>query len=141
MRLLPGRPNHDRGGAAAGETESNRRRHRSANGWESLPMRDLHAHSRRDSSRRRTRGPGRWQVKTEKRTQPRGARSSNNLDRRSFLKSSLLAGGGLVLGFYASKNSALAAEVGQLTAATLKDFSPSAFLRISPEGVVTIIAH
>src|SRR5436189_5645053 len=69
------------------------------------------------------------------------SRPANNMDRRGFLKSSLLAGGGLLLGFYTSKTSSQAAEVGQPTTATLKDFSPSAFLRISPDGAVTIVAH
>ena len=63
------------------------------------------------------------------------------LDRRGFFRVSALAGGGLLLGLYAKNSSAFAAEVGQPTDATLGDFSPNAFLRISPDGTVTIVAH
>ncbi len=63
------------------------------------------------------------------------------LDRRGFFRVSALAGGGLLLGLYAKHTSALAAEVGQPTDATLGDFSPNAFLRIAPDGTVTIVAH
>ena len=63
------------------------------------------------------------------------------LDRRGFLKFSALAGGGLLLGYYLKSGDLAAAEVGQPTAATLGDFAPNAFIRISPSGEVTIIAH
>ncbi|MES2474342.1 MAG: molybdopterin cofactor-binding domain-containing protein [Verrucomicrobiota bacterium] len=60
------------------------------------------------------------------------------MDRRAFLSLSALTGGGLLLGIRAS---ASAAEVGQPTDATLAEFSPNAFVRISPDGTVTIVAH
>jgi isoquinoline 1-oxidoreductase beta subunit len=63
------------------------------------------------------------------------------MDRRSFLKLSALAGGGLLLGCYFKGGSLQAAEVGKPTAETLREFAPNPFVRISPNGVVTIIAH
>jgi isoquinoline 1-oxidoreductase beta subunit len=63
------------------------------------------------------------------------------LSRRSFLKFSALAGGGLLLGLYSKSSLLNAAEVGRPTPATLGDFSPNLFVRISPDGTVTIICH
>jgi isoquinoline 1-oxidoreductase subunit beta len=54
---------------------------------------------------------------------------NTNLDRRNFFRISALAGGGFLLGSW----NAEAAEV----AAT---FSPNAFIRITPEGLVTILS-
>ena len=59
------------------------------------------------------------------------------MDRRSFLRVSGLAGGGLLLGLYLKTNSrAFAATGGEPAGA----FTPNAFIRITPDGVVTIIA-
>jgi isoquinoline 1-oxidoreductase beta subunit len=59
------------------------------------------------------------------------------LDRRGFLGLSLFTGGGLLLGLHTNA----ADEVGQPTEATLGEFSPNAFLRISPDNTVTIVSH
>jgi isoquinoline 1-oxidoreductase subunit beta len=63
--------------------------------------------------------------------------SSRSLDRRSFLKLTALAGGGIAFGLYVSSLPAALAEV---TSASATEFTPNAFIRISPQGVVTIIA-
>ncbi|WP_035611811.1 molybdopterin cofactor-binding domain-containing protein [Haloferula sp. BvORR071] len=67
--------------------------------------------------------------------------SPTALDRRSFLSLSALTGGGFLLGFYAGISSSGGAELGQPTDTSLGEFSPNAFLRISPDGTVTIVAH
>lgn len=65
------------------------------------------------------------------------------LDRRSFLRLSAVAGGGLVLGFYLDSVSSLAAaEVTHASASPVTgEFAPNAFIRIAPDGAVTIFAH
>ena len=63
-------------------------------------------------------------------------------NRRGFLRASSLAGGGLLLGYYLTDVSGLgAAEVGQPVAAAIDDFALNPFVRIAPDGTVTIIAH
>jgi len=61
------------------------------------------------------------------------------LSRRSFLKLSALAGGGLLLGFRPDRLDA--AGIARPTAATLGDFEPNLFVRISRDGTVSIICH
>ncbi len=66
------------------------------------------------------------------------------MDRRSFLRLSAVAGGGLVLGFYLDAVPGLgAAEMTNASASTAAagTFAPNAFIRIAPEGAVTIFAH
>lgn len=67
---------------------------------------------------------------------------SQSVDRRGFLKISALAGGGLMLGFYLkSAGRAFGADVTE--AATLSadgEFVPNAFIRIAPDGAVTIVS-
>jgi isoquinoline 1-oxidoreductase subunit beta len=63
------------------------------------------------------------------------------LDRRSFLKFSALAGGGLVLGFYLkSAGSAFGQVAKPSTKLVDGNFIPNAFIRIAPDGKVTIMA-
>ena len=63
---------------------------------------------------------------------------SSTLDRRAFLKASALAGGGLLVGTYLRFGTESAfAESAPATAA---DFTPNAFITISPSGAVTIVA-
>src|SRR5688572_21573553 len=62
------------------------------------------------------------------------------VDRRQFLRVSAIAGGGLLLGTFLDVSSAgelLAAGTPRRPAA---DFTPNAFIRLSPDGSVTIIA-
>ena len=58
------------------------------------------------------------------------------MDRRSFLHVSALAGGGLLVGFYLKPE--LAAQTGPPPAPPL---SPNAFIRIQPDGKVVITAQ
>jgi isoquinoline 1-oxidoreductase beta subunit len=57
-----------------------------------------------------------------------------NLDRRSFLKVTALSGGAFALGLY-SQLPAVAQEPGKPPA-----FAPQAFIRINPDGTVTVLA-
>ena len=54
------------------------------------------------------------------------------IPRRSFIKLTGLAGGGLVLAFQLGESNALAAQAGSST------FAPNAFVRISPDGSILI---
>lgn len=64
---------------------------------------------------------------------------SQPLARRDFLKFSGLAGGGLVLGFYLKSSGATsAAEI--VKPAAGMEFKPSAFIRITPDSVVTLVS-
>ena len=58
------------------------------------------------------------------------------VDRRSFLRVTAIAGGGLMLGTYLDSLGA-AEAFAQGPAA---DFAPNAYIRITPEGIVTIVA-
>src|SRR5688572_29742767 len=57
------------------------------------------------------------------------------VSRRSFLRVTALAGGGLLLGTYVD----LLDAAGVLTDRAI-DFTPNAFIRITPDGIVTIVA-
>jgi isoquinoline 1-oxidoreductase beta subunit len=59
------------------------------------------------------------------------------IDRRHFIKVSALAGGGLLIGTYVRLGELGAAEP---LAAPAADFTPNAFISISPSGAVSIIA-
>ncbi|HYP16693.1 MAG TPA: xanthine dehydrogenase family protein molybdopterin-binding subunit, partial [Opitutus sp.] len=68
---------------------------------------------------------------------------SQPIDRRSFLKLSALASGSLMLGFYLrSAGRVLGAEpiVNASAENAALTFAPNAYLRISPEGIVTLIS-
>jgi isoquinoline 1-oxidoreductase beta subunit len=60
------------------------------------------------------------------------------VDRRSFLRVTALAGGGMLLGSYLEAAGSL--EAAAVTAQTGADFTPNAFIRITPDGVITIMA-
>ena len=60
------------------------------------------------------------------------------VDRRSFLRVSALAGGGLLLGTYVRLGESAEAFAATLTPAS--EFAPNAFIRMTPDGIVTIIA-
>src|ERR1700684_2018085 len=57
--------------------------------------------------------------------------------RRSFLRLTAIAGGGVMLAFYGKPEKALAQAPGAQPPAPL---SPSAFIKVAPDGIVTIMA-
>ncbi|MBC8089821.1 MAG: xanthine dehydrogenase family protein molybdopterin-binding subunit [Phycisphaerae bacterium] len=63
---------------------------------------------------------------------------SPNVDRRSFIKVSALAGGGLVVGSYFTFGSATA--LAESAPATALDFAPNVFVSIAANGAVTLVA-
>ncbi|HYD84248.1 MAG TPA: xanthine dehydrogenase family protein molybdopterin-binding subunit [Opitutus sp.] len=68
---------------------------------------------------------------------------SQPLDRRSFLKISSIASGGLMLAFYLRSGSDLLGAdsiVNVSTDVPTGDFIPGAYIRISPTGVVTLVS-
>ena len=61
------------------------------------------------------------------------------MDRRSFLRLSGITGGGLVLGLYLRGESTAEAQIRKTSAAD-QGFAPNAFVRIAPDGTVSIWA-
>ena len=66
--------------------------------------------------------------------------STPPLDRRDFLRVSGLAGGAFMLGFYLSKGADSATAAETIGASATGDFSPNAFIKISADGTVTLVA-
>jgi isoquinoline 1-oxidoreductase beta subunit len=64
-----------------------------------------------------------------------GKAATQTFDRRSFLKLSGMAGGGLVLGFYMGDSNVALANV-DIKAA----FAPNAYVKIGTDGIVTLFA-
>jgi isoquinoline 1-oxidoreductase beta subunit len=62
--------------------------------------------------------------------------SITSVDRRSFLRVSALAGGGLLLGSYAK----IADAAEGWASGSVAEFSPNVYIRLMPDGMVTIIA-
>jgi isoquinoline 1-oxidoreductase beta subunit len=70
--------------------------------------------------------------------------TTQRVDRRSFLRVTALAGGGIMFGSYLDLFGASDASAATLAApasgAAAGDFAPNAFIRLTPDGIVTIIA-
>jgi len=62
------------------------------------------------------------------------------IDRRSFLKVSSLAGGGVLIACHVRPALAAAFTSGQAAAAPAQAFEAMAFIRVAPDGIVTIIS-
>jgi isoquinoline 1-oxidoreductase subunit beta len=62
-----------------------------------------------------------------------------SLDRRSFIRVSALAGGGMLLAYFADPVEKVLAQAAP-AAPPAQNFVPSAFVRITPDGVITITA-
>lgn len=60
--------------------------------------------------------------------------------RRSFIRKSALAGGGLVLGICLQATGKALGQIAKSPGAPAGDFIPNAFIRISPEGAVTLVS-
>jgi len=65
---------------------------------------------------------------------------SRQIDRRGFLRVSAIAGGGILIATYVPELEARAALLTGKRSRTRADFTPNAFIRITPDGVVTIMA-
>jgi len=65
---------------------------------------------------------------------------ASSLDRRRFLKVTALAGGGLVVGAFFPWVDSLAGAETSPPAGPAPDFAPNVFIRIAPDGAVTLIA-
>src|SRR6478736_7192197 len=64
--------------------------------------------------------------------------ASTLLDRRSFLRVSSLAGGGVVFALYVRPAATVLAQGN--SAAPTPAFDPTAFIRVAPDGIVTILS-
>src|SRR5207302_7294371 len=139
VRVLPERPDHDRGGAARERPGSVGRRHRQRAGRQPVPVRDL-----RPDPRRRARGREDRRCAMNPRMRKTvlatlGVASpppepSKGLRRRSFLQVMASATGGLVL---ASQLRPLARAAGAPPAPPAPP--PSLFVRIDPDNRVTVM--
>ncbi|HNV74141.1 MAG TPA: molybdopterin-dependent oxidoreductase [Gemmatimonadaceae bacterium] len=69
-----------------------------------------------------------------------GRQEPTGVDRRDFLRVSAIAGGGLLLGAYIRPAEALAGTVAALhPTATADVFAPNVYIRLTPDGKVTIV--
>src|SRR4051812_45054297 len=133
VRLLPGRPDHDRGGAAQEQSASDRRRHRSRHGAQPVSLQFLHANPRRHQARGRTR--------RRQRAHQGRCRMTRTVDRREFVRVGALLGGGLMVGVYVPfGREARAAGLTSGEGLASADGELNAFVTIAPNGMVTIIA-
>src|SRR5256885_16960681 len=118
MRLLPSRPDHAGGCAAADHAEADRPTDHRCDVWQYLPLRHLPAHPDSDQA---SGGVGRM-IAVE------------NLSRRNVLRG-IGIGSGLVLGFRVGFRSFPAG------AAPETNFAPNVYVSIDDTGLVTIVAH
>src|SRR5438105_912862 len=118
MRLLPSRPDHAGGCAAANHAEADRSTDHRCDVWQYLPLRHLPAHPDSDQA---SGGVGRM-IAVE------------NLSRRNVLRG-IGIGSGLVLGLRVGFRSFPAG------AAPETNFAPNVYVSIDDTGLVTIVAH
>src|SRR6267378_3355860 len=121
VRLLPVGPDYERERSSRKEPRADRRRHRRSDERQRLPLRDLQP----DSSRYQ--GCGR----EREGSMIMGAKQMN-ISRRGFLKTSAMAGGGLIIGFTLPGATRLAQGAG-------KEARMSAYLRIAPNNDITVV--
>src|SRR5881396_199075 len=121
VRLLPVRPDHERERTSREEPRAERRRHRRRDERQRLPLRDLQPDSHRDQGRGRER-----ERSVIMRAKPM------NASRREFLKTSAIAGGGLIVGFTLPGAARFAQAAG-------KEAQINAYLRIAPNNAITVV--
>src|ERR1051326_5476889 len=128
VRLLPGRPAYECGSLAGENPETHRRRYRQRDDRKCVPMRNLRPNPRSHSCRRQWRkesiGGTMKNIKTD-------------LNRRSFIKLTALAGGGLLVGVYAEPTEVLAQRGGPATPAPV---NPNVYIQVHPDNTFTVIA-
>src|SRR2546430_2652794 len=125
MRLLPIRTTDECRSVAARKAATDRRRYRRGDDRKYLPLRHLPTHPQGNSPRRRH---------DDERRSPM---SAPQIERREFLKFSLAAGGGLLIGFSLPGADIFATAQAQ----SITVFMPNAFLRIGTDDRVTVIVN
>jgi isoquinoline 1-oxidoreductase beta subunit len=73
-------------------------------------------------------------------TAPDKSIAAPDAKRRAFLRQSTLGGGGLLLGLYLNPVPGVAQIVKEASSDAQPGFKPNAFIRIAPDGVVSIIS-
>src|SRR5690606_24441901 len=156
VRLLPGRPDHERGRVARTHAEADRRRHRECDVAPPLPLRDLQPNPQSDSRRR---GDDREEREGGMKDDRNGATTVDvylpdylrqasaglrdaALSRRRFIKISGFVGGGLVLGLALGAQRAAAQQPHGHGAGSSREveFAPNAYVQIKPDGTVVLYA-
>src|SRR6185437_2120835 len=136
VRLLPGGPAHVRRRAARQDAEPDRRADRRRDERQHLSLRDVSANSPGNPPRGRIADDCRRPVRRV-RLVKEAPMDTTRVDRRSFLRVTALAGGGLLLGTYVR---ALHASGVIPPTWAAGEFVPNAFIRMTPDGIVTIVA-
>src|SRR5256885_12067674 len=130
MRILPIGPGHVRLRAAREQRPPHRRRHRRRDGGQHLPLRHLRTGPRRDQAG----SPG----CSDRRE---GGQTMTTVSRREFVTVLAAAGGGLLLGYRVEggQRAASTAATASTPGAISPGFAPNAFIRIGPDGAITLI--
>src|SRR3989449_6076001 len=124
MRVLSDGPDHGGGSAAGKDSTAFGRSDHAGDEWEHLPLRNVRSHPAGNTSRG---GRGRCAMST-----PVSAPAKTKgpaVSRREFIGIGLAAGTGLVVGFYLPHGSATGKDA----------FAPNAYLRIAPDGKITVM--
>src|SRR5437660_1930700 len=124
MRVLSDGPDHGCGGAAGKDSAALGRSDYAGNEWQHLPLRNVRSHPAGHTSRG---GRGRCAMSAPV-SAPAKAKGLA-VSRREFIGIGLAAGTGLVVGFYLPHGFATGKDA----------FAPNAYLRIAPDGKITVM--